>query len=172
MIGRLRLLPTGAVPQGNRGFKLEPGETMRAWNSQAEPLEVQRTSGLTIPESTEWSVTRDGSGYITVAEQPRLVEESVVVEHRAGGHPWLLATGPLVEGGLLEEVLSERDAANFTYTYQGVVATVIDNSPAVTTDRVWHVKIVVGEHWVSFIAPVLPFEQVAPFINALIEANR
>lgn len=169
--GRLRILPAGAVPQDNREFKLLPNETMRGWNPRVEPMEVERSSGISIPESTDWSVTRDGSGYITVGDRPRLVEESVVVEHRASPNPWLLATGPLIEGAYFEEILSARDGANFTYTHDGIIATVIDNSPKAATDRVWHVKLVIRDHWVSFIAPAVALEDVVPFIAALIEAN-
>ena len=78
----------------------------------------------------------------------------------------------MVDGTFLEDVLSEREGATFIYTTGGVVAVVVDASPAASSDRSWHVSLVVKDQWVSFAAPVVPFETVARFLDALVEANQ
>ncbi len=67
--------------------------------------------------------------------------------------------------------MNERASANFTYTHDTVTAVVIDLSPSAETDRVWYVGLVLDGQWVELTAPVVPFETVSQFLDALIEAN-
>lgn len=170
VVDRVRILPTGSVPQGNYAFKLYPGEQMRGWDPRVEPLDLEQTDVI-VPVSEGWQVERSSGGYITVGGNPRLVEESIMIQPESGPS-WSLATGPLLPDAVLEDVLNERDSANYTYEHAGVTALVVDNSPSEAADRVWHISFVIADQWVSLIAPVAPFERVARLVDALVEANQ
>jgi hypothetical protein len=101
----------------------------------------------------------------------RVVEESATIRLPDSKYDWILSSGAIREGAFLEEVLQERSGATYEYTGPGFIAVVVDASPSITTDRVWHVKLVHGERWYELVAPVVPFEKVADFINALVGAN-
>ena len=169
VIGRLRLLPPGSVPGDAYAFQLHPNEQMHTWDPAVSEIDVE-PGDFAVPETADWSVDRHG-GMVTTGENPRLVQEAITIFHDESEHPWELTIGPLLEGAVLDQVMNERTEANFTYTHSGVTATVIDGSPSGQTDRVWHIKLVVGDQWLALIAPVVPFDVLAAFIDEVIEAN-
>lgn len=179
VVGRMRILPTGSVPSGTGrvasagDFKDRARADETPWRWEPQSGEVAPAGLLIVPSSKDWSVRREGA-LLAVASggAARVVEEGATISFRDALHDWRLVSGAILDGATFEDVLNERDSANFTYTSGGVVATVIDGSPTGGQDRVWDVKFVLGKRWISLSAPVVPFEDVANFIDALMGANK
>lgn len=172
LVGAVRVLPTGTVPSTSYRDHAGPGETLIRWDPTIGGPKPAADL-LKIPSSPAWSIEYGGAEYaISAAGVARVTVEGAVIKVAGARHDWDLSSGTMAKGGQFEDTLMERDTANFTYTTGGVSAFVFDASPSLALDRAWSVRLVVGNRWVALHAPVVPFEQVAAFIDALVEANR
>ena len=167
-----RVRPTGSESDYSYRDVAREGESIVIWLSSdgtSTPVEL-----LMVPISPAWSVIDRGAEMARAANGGlRVLAETLSVRVQGLQHDWLIESGTVAPGAVYYAgSIGQRADSNFLYESASSTFFVRDRSPQVTHDRVWLVRGVVNGRWFSMNAPVVEFQLVAEFMDALVAANR